>query len=73
MEISNDAVWQVCDQVVRALGDGKPCYRCPRQVDTQYGEGQQMCRSLAEDAIETVLRAVAEHPAGLPEGWVKGP
>lgn len=63
-EISDKAVWAVCQSITCSWVDG--CIKCSTSDGCQE-------RAEAEGIIQTVLRAVAEHPVGLPEGWIAGP
>lgn len=66
-QVSDRAVWAVCAYLKASNGEARTCVKCPLG---EYGELTRLCHMVARENIQTVLRAVSEHPVGLPDGWV---
>ena len=71
-EISDQAVWAVCDGLTNNYMEcGIPCRKCVAVPPTEKQPGvMPVCRHKAEYAIRVVQEAIKPD---LPPGWVRGP
>lgn len=69
-----ERVHTVCEYMKRVRGESTPCKECPRSISVMYygkdqqlrrsGQGQQLCRSLAEEVMSVVIHGVPHR-----SGW----
>lgn len=64
---SDETVWDICRNIRCDPGHEGECDKCPAVIQTSYGDGQQMCRGMAEAAYRIAVSSLPSSTAAWAE------